>query len=69
MPSGSRKRSLRVDERLLRKARRALRTASDSEAVTRALEEAVANREIEASLLKLLREGRGHFVDVYGDQR
>ena len=60
-----RRTSLLIDEALLRKARRALQTPTNSEAVTRALEEAVANREVETSLKELLRKGRGQFVDVY----
>ena len=37
---------------------------SDAVAVRRALEEAIANREIEATLKALIRRGRHHFVDL-----
>jgi len=57
--------SVLLDEALLRKARRALGVSSNTEAITRALEDAVANREIERSLRALIRHGRGRFVDVY----
>jgi hypothetical protein len=62
-----RRAALQVDEALVRRARRVLKTNSNAAAVTRALEEVVANREIEAALTKLLRQGRGRFLDVYED--
>jgi hypothetical protein len=49
----------------LRKARKTLKASSYSEAVTKALQESLANREIQASLKDLIRRGRGRFVDVY----
>jgi hypothetical protein len=42
-----------------------LKSASDADAVRQALEEAIANREVEQALTKLIREGKGRFVDVY----
>ena len=60
-----RRTSLLIDETLLRKARKALHVPTNSEAVTRALEEAVANKDVETSLQELLRKGRGRFGDVY----
>jgi len=53
-----------VDARLVRRARRALNAPSDAVAVRRALEEAIANRQIEAALKALIRRGRHHFVDL-----
>jgi hypothetical protein len=45
-----------------------LKSTSDAQAVQQALEEAIANREVEQALTKLIREGRGRFVDVYEDR-
>lgn len=63
--AAKRRTSLLVDEALLQKARKTLKAATNSEAITRALEEIVINKDIEASLRDLLRKGRGRFVDVY----
>jgi Arc/MetJ family transcription regulator len=63
--TSKRRTSLLVDNALLQKARKALKATTNSEAVTRALEEVVANKEVEASLKELIRKGRGRFVDVY----
>lgn len=60
-----RRTSLLVDDALLQKARKALRVTTNSEAITRALEEIVANKEVETALKELIRKGRGRFVDVY----
>ena len=60
-----RRTSVLLDDALLKKARRALRVSSNTEAITRALEDAVTNREIARSLRALIRHGRGRFVDVY----
>lgn len=57
--------SVQLSEKLLRKARKNLKAASNEEAVTQALNESLANREIHASLKELIRKGRGRFVDVY----
>ena len=54
-----------LSEKLLRKARKTLKASSNTEAVTKALQEILANREIHASLKDLIRKGRGRFVDVY----
>jgi hypothetical protein len=54
-----------LSEKLLRKARKTLKASSNTEAVTKALQETLANREIQANLKDLIRKGRGHFVDVY----
>jgi hypothetical protein len=65
----AKRKSLPVDARLLQRARRLLKSASDAEAVRQVLEEAIANREVEHALTKLIREGRGRFVDVYEDRQ
>jgi hypothetical protein len=57
--------NVRLSEKLLRRARKDLKAASNEEAVTKALNESLANREIHASLKELIRKGRGRFVDVY----
>jgi hypothetical protein len=62
-----RRTSLLVDETLLQKARKVLKAETNSEAITRALEEVVMNKEIEVALKDLLHKGRGRFVDVYGE--
>ena len=58
--------SILLDETLLKKARKTLKGSTNTEAITKALQEALNNKEIEASLRNLIRKGRGHFVDVYG---
>ena len=50
-----------LSEKLLRKARKTLKASSNTEAVTKALQETLANREIQASLKDLIRKGRGRF--------
>jgi Arc/MetJ family transcription regulator len=57
--------SVLLDETLLRKARKTLKSSSASEAITKALQRALVDEEIEATLKNLLRKGRGRFVDVY----
>ena len=57
--------NVRLSEKLLRRARKDLKAASNEEAVTKALNESLANREIHATLKELIRKGRGRFVDVY----
>lgn len=57
--------NVQLSEKLLRRARKNLKAATNEEAVTKALNESLANREIHASLKELLRKGRGRFVDVY----
>jgi hypothetical protein len=65
-PMATKKRtSVLLNEELLRKARKTLKAASNTEAITKALQETLMNREIEASLKDLLRKGRGRFVDIY----
>jgi glutamyl-tRNA reductase len=57
--------SVRLSEKLLRKARKTLKASTNEEAVAKALNESLTNREIHASLKNLIRKGRGRFVDVY----
>ena len=64
-----RRTSLLIDETLLQKARKAFQASTNSEAITRALKEAVTNREIEDSLQALIRKGRGRFVDIYEESQ
>ncbi|HYB74192.1 MAG TPA: type II toxin-antitoxin system VapB family antitoxin [Candidatus Sulfotelmatobacter sp.] len=60
-----RRTSILLDETLLRKARRTLRASTNTEAITKALREAVLNKGVEAALRDLVRRGRGRFADVY----
>lgn len=60
-----RRTSVLLDEGLLKRARRVLRVSTNTQAIARALAEAVTNREIDTALTNLLRKGRGRFVDVY----
>ncbi len=62
-----RRTSLLVDGALLQKARKALQATTNSETITHALEEVVANKEVETTLRELIRKGRGRFVDVYAE--
>jgi Arc/MetJ family transcription regulator len=63
--AAKRRTSVLLDDALLRDARKALRASTNTEAITKALREAVTNKEIEAALRNLIRKGRGRFVDVY----
>lgn len=63
--AGKKRTSLLIDEALLRRARKLLKVSTNTEAITKALEQAVHNHEIEDSLRDLIRKGRGRFVDVY----
>jgi len=57
--------SLLIDPSLLKRARKILGASTNTEAITKALQETLANREIETTLRDLIRKGRGRFVDVY----
>jgi len=57
--------SVLIDGSLLRRARKVLGASTNTEAITKALQEILANREIETTLRDLIRKGRGRFVDVY----
>jgi Arc/MetJ family transcription regulator len=57
--------SVFIDEALLKKTRVVLGATTNTEAITKALQAALVNAEIEGTLEDLLRKGRGKFVDVY----
>ncbi len=57
--------SVLLDEALLRKARRTLKASTNTEAITRALREALLQKESEAAFRNLIRKGRGRFVEIY----
>ena len=57
--------TVRLNVKLLRQARKTLKASTNEDAVTKALQESLMNREIQASLKNLIRKGRGRFVDVY----
>lgn len=57
--------AVQLSEKLLRKARRKLKASTNEEAATTALNESLANREIQTALKDLVRRGRGRLVDVY----
>lgn len=60
-----RRTSVFLDENLLKKARRVLKASTNTEAITRSLQKALEDKEIEAALTRLIRKGRGRFADVY----
>lgn len=57
--------TVRLSEKLLRRARKTLKASTNEDAVTKALQESLLNREIHTTLKELIRKGRGRFVDVY----
>jgi hypothetical protein len=57
--------SVLLNEDLVRKVRKSLKVSSNTEAISRALRETLANREIESALKDLIRKGKGRFVNVY----
>ena len=57
--------SILLDETLLKKARKTLKASTNTEAISKALQQALINKEIEATLKDLIHKGRGRFVDVY----
>jgi Arc/MetJ family transcription regulator len=63
MKTGVVKKTYKLDRQLVAKVRRLFKAKTTTEAVKRAIREAVENREIEKSLDKLLKEGR--FRTVY----
>jgi len=56
--------SILLDAAVLQRARRAFKASTNTEAITKALEEALRNKEIERTLKDLIRKGRGRFVEV-----
>jgi Arc/MetJ-type ribon-helix-helix transcriptional regulator len=63
MRSTVRKKTYALDSRVIREARRALGAKTDAEAIQKALQKAVVDREIEDALDTLLRKGR--FRTIY----
>ncbi|MBI4588717.1 MAG: type II toxin-antitoxin system VapB family antitoxin [Candidatus Rokubacteria bacterium] len=57
--------SVLLDETLLKKARKVLKVSTSTEAITKALQETLINKDMERALRDLIRRGRGRFVDVY----
>lgn len=57
--------SVLLDTILLKRARKILKAPTNTEAITRALQEVLLNKEVEATLRDLIQKGRGRFVDVY----
>lgn len=57
--------SILLDEALLKKARKTFKASTNTEVITKALQQALLNKEIEATLRDLIHKGRGRFVDVY----
>ena len=55
--------TVRLSEKLLRRAHKTLKAWTNEDAVTEALHESLINREIHATLKDLIRKGRGHFVE------
>jgi hypothetical protein len=60
-----RRTSILLDETLLKKARKTLKASTNTDAISKALQQALINKEIEATLRDLIHRGRGRFVDVY----
>lgn len=63
MKPAIRKKTYNLDGRVIAAARRVLNAKTDTEAIQKALRKAVADRAIEQSLDRLLREGR--FRTIY----
>ena len=63
MKSTVRKKTYILDSRVVKEARRALGAKTDAEAIQKALQKAVVDREIENALDTLLRKGR--FRTIY----
>lgn len=55
--------TVRLSEKLLRRARKTLNASTNEAAVTKALHESLINREIHATLKDLIRKGRGRFLE------
>ena len=63
MKPALRKKTYNLDSRVIAAARRAFGAKTDTETIQKALRKAIADREIEDSLERLLREGR--FRTIY----
>jgi hypothetical protein len=58
MRSSVKKKTYNLDESMIERVRRLFDAKTDTEAIQRALQKAITDREIEESLETLLREGR-----------
>lgn len=58
MRAGVKKKTYNLDEGMIERVRRLFDAKTDTEAIQRALQKAITDREIEESLDALLREGR-----------
>ena len=58
MGSNVKKKTYNLDESMIERVRRLFDAKTDTEAIQRALQKAITDREIEESLETLLREGR-----------
>jgi Arc/MetJ family transcription regulator len=63
MRSTTKKKTYNLNEDLIERARRILDAKTETEAIRKALEKAIENRQVEESLDRLLRKGR--FRTVY----
>jgi Arc/MetJ family transcription regulator len=63
MKARIKKKTYNLDEKMIGEARRLFKAKTDTEAIQKALQKAIEDREIEESLDKLLKEGR--FRTVY----
>ena len=62
--AAKRRTSVLLDEGLLKKARRTLKASTNTEAITKSLQKTLRDKEIDEALRRLIRKGRGRFVDV-----
>ncbi len=63
MKTTVKKKTYNLDEKMIGEARRLFNVKTDTEAIQKALQKAIEDRELEESLDKLLREGR--FRTIY----
>jgi hypothetical protein len=63
MKATIKKKTYNLDEKMIGEARRLFKAKTDTEAIQKALQKAIEDREIEGSLDKLLKEGR--FRTIY----
>jgi len=63
MKAAVKKKTYNLDEEMIEKARRLFNVKTDTEAIQRALQKTIDDREVEESLDRLIKEGR--FRTVY----
>ncbi len=68
MKNTKKRTSVLIDGSLLKRVRKALRASTDTDAITKPLQEVLANKEIAGALRDLIRKGRARFVDVYRER-